>query len=247
MKSAGPSPVGILSLGKAGPRLFFNLGNEGDVFMKKLLTMVAALLLFSTPLLAQDAASTPAAGGAAPADTAAPAPMKKAKAHMAGGDEAGVQQAFSDFATAWASGDATTISSFFTFDATFINPMGTEGQGMAGIQKVIAADLAGPMAGTTQAFSDFGFVWVMNNMALVDCTATVTGMKNPDGSAAGPTPFHIYSVMVNRNNKGWKARAVRAYAFMQPPSTTGGGKTPGGSTGGDTPPASGGAATPTGN
>ncbi len=209
--------------------------------MKKILAVAAILLLFSTPLLAQDQASTPAAG-----DAPASAPAKKAKVHMAGGDEAGIQQAFSDFATAWASGDATTIASFFTSDATLINPMGTEGQGMAGVQKVIAADLAGPMSGTTQAFSDFSFVWVMNNLALVDCTSTVTGMKNPDGNAAGPMNIHVYSVMVNRGGKGWKARAIRAYAFLQPPSATGGGKTPGGTTGGDTPPA-GGAATTTGN
>jgi uncharacterized protein (TIGR02246 family) len=213
---------------------FSSLGLKETYSMKRLLAVVATLLLFSTPLLAQDQASTPAAG-----DTAASAPVKKAKAHMAGGDEAGIQQVFSDFATAWASGDAKTISSFFTWDATLINPMGTEGQGMAGIQKVITADLAGPMNGTTQAFSDFSFVWVMNNMALVDCTSTVTGMKNPDGSAAGPTPFHIYSVMVNRNNKGWKARAVRAYAFVQPPSAGNGSSSGATTSTGDTPPASG--------
>lgn len=184
--------------------------------MKKFFAVVA-MLLFATPLLAQDQ-TIPADNTAAPADTTAAAPVKavkKAKAHKAGGDEEGIKKMFDDFTQAWNSGDIDGMASHFTDDATLINPMGMDGHGMAGVKKVFEADFAGPMKGTQQSYDNFNFIWVMNNMALVDTDATVTGMKKPDGTNAGPMKIHVYGVIVNRG-KGWKARAIRAYAYLQP-------------------------------
>ncbi len=191
--------------------------------MKKIFAVVGMLMLFAAPVFAQDANNAPAASSAAPAGgDPTPAPTKKGP-KMAGGDEAGIKKAFADLSDAWSNGDAKAVASHFTTDSTLINPMGMEGQGMDQVEKIIESDLSGPMKGTQQAFDNFSFVWVMPNMALVDCTATITGMKKPDGTDMGPTQFHVYSVVVNRGGKGWKARAVRAYAFLQPPSAAGSG------------------------
>lgn len=196
--------------------------------MKKLFA-VFAMLLFATPLLAQDqnAVSTAApadntAAAAAPADSTAAAPakaMKKAAA-KSGLDEEGIKKMFDDFAQAWNTGDIPGMVSSFTDDSSLINPMGMEGRGLAGVKKVFEADFAGPMKGTQQSYDDYNFVKVMDNLALVDTTATVTGMKKMDGTDMGPMKIHVYGVVVNRNHKGWKARAIRAYAYVQPPSAT---------------------------
>ena len=187
--------------------------------MKKFF-VVFAMLLFATPLLAQDQTAAPADNTAAPADTTAAAPvkhMKKAKATKAGGDEAGIKKAFAQVSEAWNAGDAEKVASFFTEDGSLVNPMGMEGHGRAGVQQVIEGEFAGPMKGTQQTFDDFEFTWVMPNFALVDCTAMVTGMKKPDGTDADSMKVHVYGAIVNRG-KGWKARSIRAFAVLMPPS-----------------------------
>ncbi len=179
------------------------------------------LLLFVAPVLAQDtqAASDNAAdaSAAAPVDQAVAKPAKKAKAKKSGGDEKGIKKTFTQVSEAWASGDAKALASHFTPDSSLINPMGMEGNGRAEVEKVIEAEMAGPMKGTQQTFDDFNFTWVMPNFALVDCTGTVTGMKNADGTDAEPLKVHVYGVIVNRGH-GWQARAIRAYAFLKPPA-----------------------------
>ncbi len=186
--------------------------------MKKFFA-VLGLLLFASPLLAQDQNAAAAAAPAAAADTASATPAKKAKmAKPAGGDEEGIKKAFAELSDSWGAGDAKGVASHFTDDATLINPMGMEGHGSNGVLKVVESDLSGMLKGTQQTFDDFSFVWVMPNLALVDCTGNVTGMKKPDGTDAGPMKVHVYSVIVNRGGKGWKARAVRPYAFLMPPS-----------------------------
>lgn len=185
--------------------------------MKKFFAVVG-MLLFATPLLAQDQTAAPAANAVAPTDATAPAAtVKKAKAHKSGNDEAGIKKSFTGVSEAWSTGDAEKVASFFTEDGSLVNPMGMEGHGRAGVQKVIEAEFAGPMKGTQQAFDDFEFTWVMPNFALVDCTATVTGMKKPDGMDADPMKVHVYGAIVNRG-KGWKARSIRAFAVLMPPS-----------------------------
>ena len=191
--------------------------------MKKFFA-VLGMLLFAAPLFAQDqnaaTAAAPAdttAAAAAPADSAAPA--KKAKmAKSAGGDEEGIKKMFDAFAQSWNSADIPGMVSNFTDDSTIINPMGMEGHGLAGVKKVLTGDFANGMKGTQQSYDDYNFVWVMSNMALVDTNATVTGMKKPDGTDMGPTKVHVYGVVVNRGGKGWKARSIRAYSYLMPPS-----------------------------
>lgn len=181
--------------------------------MKKFFAIVA-MLLFATPLLAQDQN--------APADTTAAAPvkaMKKAKAPKASGDEAGIKKTFAEVSDAWNAGDAKGVASHFTTDSSLINPMGVEGKGRDGVLKVVEAEFEGPMKGTQQTFDDFSVrFYPMPNIALVDCTATVTGMKKPDGTDADPAKFHLFAIVVNRTGKKWEALLVRPYAFLQPPS-----------------------------
>lgn len=197
--------------------------------MKKLFAAVATLFLLGTPIFADDqnaapatdtAATAPATDTTAPADTtaAAPAPKaKKSKGNKMESEEAAIKKSFSGVSEAWAAGDVDGVASHFTGDGSLINPMGMEGRGMAEIKKVIEGEFSGPMKGTQQTFDDFSFTWVMPNLAMVDCTGTVTGMKKADGTDADPMKVHVYGMIVNRG-KGWKARSIRAYAFLQPPS-----------------------------
>ncbi len=180
------------------------------------------VFLFATPLMAQDQTAAPANAAdqaAAPADQSAAAAPASPKAKAPKGDEDGIKKAFEEVSEAWAAGDAKAVASHFTPDSSVINPMGMEGKGRRGVEKVAEADLSGPLKGTQQAFDDFNIrFYPMPNIALVDCTSTVTGMKKPDGTDADPMKLHLFAVMVNRTGKKWEALLVRPYAFLQPPA-----------------------------
>jgi uncharacterized protein (TIGR02246 family) len=188
--------------------------------MKKLISAASLLLLFAAPLFAQDQTATPAASTAAPsADTtaapaAAPAPMAK----KAGGDEEGVKKQFEDVSAAWAAGDAKAMAALFTPDSSFISPMGEEGKGRKEIEKIFEGVFAGPMKGTQLAFDDFTIrFYPQPNIALVDCTGTVTGMKKPDGTDADPMKAHHFCIVVNRTGKKWQTLVLRGYSFLPMP------------------------------
>ncbi|MGH7738833.1 MAG: nuclear transport factor 2 family protein [bacterium] len=161
--------------------------------MKKWLTLLLAFGLTSTVFVQ--------------AQTAGSSVSKKDRS-----SEKGIEKVFRGLAEVWNTGDVKAVDSFFTHDATLINPMGESGQDRAGVLKVITDDLTGPLKGTQQSFSDFNFVFVLSNLALVDATATLTG---PDGSTAAPTTFHFYGMLVKRA-KVWQIRSARIYAFSQP-------------------------------
>jgi uncharacterized protein (TIGR02246 family) len=193
--------------------------------MKKLFAVVGMLSLFAVPVFADEAAPAAAPAAAAPAAEApasadaVAAPMaKKAKAAGMAGDEEGIKKTFEDVSTAWGTGDAKAVAAFFTLDSSLINPMGMEGHGRKEVQKVVEEEFAGPMKGTQQTFSDFNIrFYPQPNIALVDCTGTITGMKKPDGTDADPMKAHVYGVIVNRTGKKWQALSIRAYAFLTPP------------------------------
>jgi uncharacterized protein (TIGR02246 family) len=195
--------------------------------IKKLLAVMSFSMLFAAPVMADDAATAPAAAPAAdqavPADQAAPgAPAKKMKAAKSMEDnsakEAAIKKAFDDLSAAWAAGDAHAVASHWLADGSLINPFGQDAWSRAEVEKVAGADIES-MKGSTQTFDDYKFTWILGGCALVDCTGTISGMKNADGTDAPNKQFHIVGVMVQRGDK-WLARAIRPYAFVPAPGST---------------------------
>jgi 2-oxoglutarate dehydrogenase E2 component (dihydrolipoamide succinyltransferase) len=185
--------------------------------MKKFL----AVLLFASfvaPIFADDAAPAAAApAAAAPAVAAPAAAAPKIKKVKPVGDEAGIKKAFSEVSDAWAAGDAAAVAAHFLKDGSFINPFGQDAWDRDAIEKIAASDLQ-MMKGSTQTFSDFKFRFILPGFALVDLTATLSGLKNADGSGAPDTQFHIYAAVAQRGAK-WFAVALRPYAFVKMDNT----------------------------
>jgi uncharacterized protein (TIGR02246 family) len=180
--------------------------------MKKILAVVLFALCVS-PVLADTAAPAVAApAAAAPAAETAPAAAPKAKKAKTG-DEAGIKATFKAFSEAWAAGDATALASHFLKEGSFINPFGQEAWGREDIEKLLASDLA-MMKGSTHSFDNLKFHFVLPGFALVDATATLSGVKNADGSAAPDMPVHIYSALALRGSK-WFILAFRPYVFAK--------------------------------
>jgi len=189
--------------------------------MKKFLAAMALSVLFVAPVMADDPA--PAADTAAPAaDQAAPAmaPAKKMKAAKPATDNAGkeaeIKSTFDSLSADWAAGDAHKVAAHWTTDGSLINPFGQDAWIRADVEKVVGADMD-MMKGSTQTFADYHFTWILGGCALVDCTATIGGMKMADGTAAPDKTFHVVSVVIQRGTK-WLAKAVRPYAFIPAPN-----------------------------
>jgi uncharacterized protein (TIGR02246 family) len=158
-----------------------------------------------TPLKAQQAAPAPASSTKAQA-------VKPVKA-KAVNDEEGIKKLFVDFSQAWASGDAHQLASLWVKDGSLINPYGQEAWNREDVEKILGVDTQ-KMKGSTPAFSDFKFRFILN-FALVDCTAIFSGLKKTNGTDASDLSFHIYSALAFRDGR-WYILALRPYALAMP-------------------------------
>jgi uncharacterized protein (TIGR02246 family) len=197
--------------------------------MKKTSLFTAALILCTAPLFAQYGEAPVKAGKAAVADEGydseqPAAPVKstktagKAVRRGLSGDETGVKDLFSRVSGAWAASDAQKLAGLFTAeDSSYLGPQGMELYGRRELEKFFADELSGAMAGTQQTFSDFNIrFYPLASVALVDCTATLMGQKNTDGTTADLAKTHIFSIAVNRTGKNWQVYLMRVFSFQKP-------------------------------
>src|SRR5262245_56136503 len=87
---------------------------------------------------------------------------------------------------AWNKGDAVAFASYWAEDGTVTNPRGQITAGRAEIEKSMAADLAGPMKGTTHKLTITGIYWLKPDVAVADGEAEVAIASGPNGTAMSP-------------------------------------------------------------
>lgn len=116
-------------------------------------------------------------------------------------------------------GDAKAAAALFTDDCDLISPFGVPGKGRAGAEKVIAADIAGPLKGGTHTFTTENVRELAPNVMLVDATHEVQNMTGPDGKKM-TGKLHVVLVMVRGKDKKLQVAAARPYMFMPPPPAT---------------------------
>jgi len=189
---------------------------QGDLKMiKKFAVCSALLMLLSVPVMAQDQPAAAAPAVTAPAPQAAPVMKKKAK--TSGSDEAGIKKLFESLTQAWAAGDAKALASNWVKDGSLINPFGQAAWNREDVEQVAGADILA-MKGSTQTFDEYKVrVILPGGFALVDATATIGGMKGPDGTDAPTIQFHIYSAVAKRGDK-WYFISLRPYAYTKLPT-----------------------------
>lgn len=127
-----------------------------------------------------------------------------------------VNTALKPLADAFNKGDAKAAAALFTEDADVISPFGVPGKGRAGAEKVIGADMAGPMKGSTNTFTAETVREIAPNVYLVDATHESQGMTGPDGKKM-TGKLHLTLVMVRGKDKKLMVSAARPYMFMPPP------------------------------
>lgn len=120
-------------------------------------------------------------------------------------------------------GDAKAAAALFADDADVINPAGVPGKGRAGIEKVIATDLATILKGTTHTFTTETVRELGANVMLVDAKHEAQNMKMPDGKLQ-TGKLHVTFVVTKSKLGKLQIAAARPYMFVPPPAPSGMGK-----------------------
>ncbi|MCX5576940.1 SgcJ/EcaC family oxidoreductase [Kaistia terrae] len=111
-------------------------------------------------------------------------------------------------------GDAAEATKLFTEDATVISPTGLRGSGRAGVQKVLATDMASILKGTHSHFT-VEAVRQLGDAVFIDATHEIAGSGAGSG---GKMEIHVV-LLAQKKGGGWRLMEARPYAFMTPSTT----------------------------
>ena len=139
-------------------------------------------------------------------------PMMTARALAA--DEQPIKDRLQEFQSAWNKDDTTAMAAVWADDGSLINPVGVFAQGRDEIVKVFVKEHTspGPFKATKYSTSDVKFQWVTPDVAVVDVSANIAGIRGSDGAAAQDYAHHVVWVFVKKDGK-WMAAAARPYRF----------------------------------
>jgi uncharacterized protein (TIGR02246 family) len=116
---------------------------------------------------------------------------------------------------AWNRGDAKALVSSFTPDAIIVNPRGEVAVGRAEFEKAMTGLLNGSFKGSIHKTKIIRIHFPKEDFAVVDGEATLTGIKEIEGSTA---LTHRFTDVVVRENDRWLITDVRAYVFLPRPT-----------------------------
>jgi uncharacterized protein (TIGR02246 family) len=123
-----------------------------------------------------------------------------------------LQPLLEEIASCMDRGDAAEAAKLFTEDATVISPTGQRGVGLAGVQKVLASDMASILKGSHSHFT-VEAVRQLGDAVFIDATHEITGL-----SAGSAIEIHVV-LLAQKKSGGWKLMEARPYAFMTPSTT----------------------------
>ena len=127
-----------------------------------------------------------------------------------------------EFATTWATHDGKGVAAFFTEAGDMISPDGRLARGRPQIEKFFDELFSGIGKNTTNSFSVAHVDILKPDVAIVNCDATLAGMRSPDGAELPPRKQHVTLVMVQQDGK-WMFAAARPVAYQQHPGSSSGG------------------------
>jgi len=131
-------------------------------------------------------------------------------------NEREIRKAADDFAAAWNRHDAKALSELFAPDGDLMNPRGRTAKGRAEIEGLYRDEHSNIMR--TAVLKNTGapsIRFVEPEIAFVDQDVEVSGVLNPDGSAAPTQKVHAARLMRKSGGKWW---IVVSRAFASPTS-----------------------------
>ncbi len=139
-------------------------------------------------------------------------------AHVPATVETSMADTLKAFEAAFNRQDTREVAAFWEQDGTLLSPMGAEGIGRAGVEKVYAADVATFLRGTRSTFEIDRVRMIGRDHAFLDLTHTISGARMPDGTT-GTMRLHL-AALARRSGDAWRWVDTRPYAFLPPPQAT---------------------------
>lgn len=111
--------------------------------------------------------------------------------------------------------DAAAVASFWTEDGTLISPIGTFGEGRAGVERVFRSDASTILEGTTSKFTITRARRVAADCAFLDLDHALENCRMPDGSR-GSMKLHVV-MLARKSGEEWRWVDARPYRFVERP------------------------------
>jgi uncharacterized protein (TIGR02246 family) len=129
--------------------------------------------------------------------------------------EAVIRKQFADFTAAWNRHDVKAMMSIFALDADHIDPDLRMVRGRDQIEKLFEAE-HGTVFKEAHAALAVDSVWfVTENVALLDGSYDITGVKGPDGKALPDSKGHLTGLLLKEGGRWWVV-ASRAILPLPP-------------------------------
>jgi len=144
------------------------------------------------------------------------APEPEAPAETAMSDEALLSVQTDTFAADWASGDAAGLAALFVEQGDTVGPEGARFQGREAIQGRYEALLGGMYQGTTISISQTSVSFPSPEVAVVNGTYEIHGMKTADGE---DMPLNgLYMNVAVKQAGEWKIQCQRPMVALPMPN-----------------------------
>ena len=117
------------------------------------------------------------------------------------------------FLTVWNQHDSKAMATFWDSDGDLINLYGRVAKGPEEIANNLAGEHATDMRLATMATSALAVRMIDPTIALADWDVDVTGVVNPDASAAPAVKEH-WTILMHRRDGLWRFIAVRVSSFV---------------------------------
>jgi len=123
-----------------------------------------------------------------------------------------------DFQDAWAQADAAALGALFAEDGDTLTARG-HSRGRAEVVESYRQLFEGPFKGTTVATETTSVRLIQPDVALVDGTYAIAGLKGPDGADLPPVKGLFTGVNV-KTADGWRMGCSRPMIPVSPPDAS---------------------------
>ena len=132
------------------------------------------------------------------------------------GDEEALQKRLEEFTAAWNKNDAKAMAAIWAPDGELINPFGRVAKGRAAVEKLFTDEHSTFMKKTTYDVKSSSVRILTADVALMDFTCDVLGMKGPDGKDLPTFDHHVTLVMAKKDGNWWVAKALAVQYLPTP-------------------------------
>ncbi len=134
---------------------------------------------------------------------------------LADNDEAGVRSLINGFVKAWNKHDPQAMAAFWADDGDLIDPWGKRGSNKGAVQSIFIGEQKGRLKDGTIETTIERIRFLTPDIALVDASGKITGLKDSKGKPLDPFNHHVFWVL-KKNDGVWKAAAARPYQLLKP-------------------------------